>query len=385
MKKLLNVLCAMALMLSFAACTPENVGPNGNDDNNYSTLIIGTWQVDMMSVNGQVMTPPNMQLSFYDNGQGLMEDDDVTDHNDFTWVINGNVINVSTDRHQFSFTIDTITATECAFHGNYIEFDGNDITGDIRFHMTKANGDNPGGDPDHGDLGISMPEMVENTSSSITVSAHVTGSVDQYLWQFPDYTCGIAWCPAYDGAPTMSNNVEKGYPDSDGNFEVTISGLQAGTQYNVVAWLKLTLNSEPIYGDWHTLGTQSGGNPGDQDTNWININSAEAVSSTTISITVTGYFDNNPNGIGVVYGTSANPTVADNVYNAFEHIINLETGETDATIQRMQENADGSRTVAVLINNLQPGTTYYLRGYMTFSNGIPTIYHDEVTVTMPTE
>lgn len=382
MKKSLKVLCAIALMLPFAACTPENVGPNGNDDNNYSTLILGTWQVDMMSVDGQDMTPPNMQLSFYDNGQGLMDDGDPGDHNDFTWVINDNVINVNTGNHQFSFTIDTMTATECAFHGNYIEFDGNEITGDIRFHMTKVNGDNPGGggDPDPGDLGIGTPELWENTETSLTIHAHITGSVDQYLPQFPNYSCGLIWCQASDGTPAMSSNI---YTATGDDIYYVIENLTPGTEYNVAAWLKLTPDSEPIISEVRTYSTENASGSG--DTNWININSAIPVSSTTISVTVTGYFDNNPNGIGVVYGTSANPTVADNVYNAFEHILNLETGETDATIQRMVENSDGSRTVAVLLNNLQPGATYYLRGYMTFGNGLPTIYHDEVSVTMPTE
>ena len=382
MKKLLKVLCALALMLPFAACTPENVGPNGNDDNNYSTLILGTWQVDLMSVNGQNMTPPNMQISFYEGGSGLMDDGDPGDHNDFTWVINDNVINVNTGNHQFSFTIDTMTATECAFHGNYIEFDGNEITGDIRFHMTKVNGDNPGGggDPDPGDLGIGTPELWENTETSLTIHAHITGSVSQYLPQFPNYSCGLIWCQASDGTPAMSSNI---YTATGDDIYYVIENLTPGTEYNVAAWLKLTPDSEPIISEVRTYSTENASGSG--DTNWININSAIPVSSTTISVTVTGYFDNNPNGIGVVYGTSANPTVADNVYNAFEHILNLETGETDATIQRMVENSDGSRTVAVLLNNLQPGATYYLRGYMTFGNSLPTIYHDEVSVTMPTE
>ena len=63
----------------------------------------------------------------------------------------------------------------------------------------------------------------------------------------------------------------------------------------------------------------------------------------------------------------------------------METGETDATIQRMQENPDGSRTVAVLLNNVQPNTTYYVRGYLQFSSGIPTIYSNEGSTTTPNE
>ena len=383
MKKTLKFMAAAMLMLSFAACTEKPEGPpNGDDSNHYSSLLIGTWRVDLMSINGQDMTPPNMQLSFYENGSGLMNDGDVTEHNDFTWVINGNVINVTTDKNRFSFTIDTMTATECAFHGSYMEMDGNDIAGDIRFHMTKTDGNNPGGgDLDPGDLGIGTPELSYSTENSITVHAHVTGSVDQYLWQFPNYTCGIAWCPAYDGTPTMSNNVIKANPGSD-YFEISIGGLHAETQYNIVSWLKLTPDSEPIYSEVRTYSTDNASGSG--DTNWINVITVMPANSTTLSVTITAYFDGDPVGLGVVYNTTGNPTLNDNVYNGFEHV-NMETGETDATIQRIQENPDGSRTVEALLNNVQPGTTYYVRGYMQFSDSTPTIYSNEESTTTPNE
>ena len=106
--------------------------------------------------------------------------------------------------------------------------------------------------------------------------------------------------------------------------------------------------------------------------------------STTLSVTITAYFDGDPVGLGVVYNTTGNPTLNDNVYNGFEHV-NMETGETDATIQRIQENPDGSRTVEALLNNVQPGTTYYVRGYMQFSDGTPTIYSNEESTTTPNE
>jgi len=93
---------------------------------------------------------------------------------------------------------------------------------------------------------------------------------------------------------------------------------------------------------------------------------------------LTAYFDDGtPEGIGVVYNTTGDPTMEDNVYNGFEHMDELQ----------MVENADGSRTVAFTINNLQPGTTYYLRGYMHWapSEGGQTLYHGSATVTLPGE
>lgn len=381
MKNIFRFMVVAVLFVLFAACTEKQVEPDdGGNTNNNSTLLIGTWRVDLMSIDGQDMTPPNMQLSFYENGSGLMNDGGATEHNDFTWAINGNVIDITTNNHQFSFIIDNLTATECAFHGSYIEFDGNDINGDIRFHLTKTDGNNHGGgDPDPGDLGIGTPELWERTNTSLTVHAHITGSVSEYLGQFPNYSCGLIWCQASDGTPAMSSNI---YQATGDDIYYVIEDLTPGTEYNVAAWLKLTPESEPIISEVRTYSTDNASGSG--DTNWINLISVMASNSNTLTVTVTAYFDGGPTGVGVVYNTTGTPTVSDQVYNAFEHI-NMQTGETDATIQSMQENNDGSRTVAVLLNNVQPGTTYYVRGYLQFSSGIPTIYSNEESATTSNE
>ena len=375
MKKVLHLLCAAMLLVSFAACT-EKDNENGGDGS-YASLIIGKWNVDLITINGNDMTPQNMQLSFSRDGSGVMIHNGVSENNGFSWSFSGNVINVTTHRDEFSFTIDTMSSSFCAFHGSYLVLD-QEYHGDIRFMLSKVSGG--GGNPDPGDLGIGTPELSYSTSNSITVHAHVTGSVGQYLDQFPNYSCGIVWCPSWDGTPLLGrNNTIVANPDSDGNFEISIAHLQVESEYNIVSWLKLTPTSDPIYSDRRTYSTSNA--PGQNDTNWINLISAmPTASSTAFSVTIKAYFDGNPIGIGVVYNTSGDPTLSDNVYNGFDHI-DMQTGETDATIQRMQENIDGSRTVAALISDVQPGTTYHVRGYMQFSDGSPTIYTDEQTVT----
>ena len=146
MKKGILLTLFAALMMCFVACDPDDFG--GGDNNNYSTLILGTWRVDLMSVNGQNMTPENMQLTFTNNGRGLMNDGGETEHNDFGWVINGNTITVTTNHDQMNFTINTLTSTECSFTGDHMEMDGHEITGTILFHMVKVNGgDQPEPDP----------------------------------------------------------------------------------------------------------------------------------------------------------------------------------------------------------------------------------------------
>lgn len=378
MKNFLKVFCAAMLLLSFAACTDkdnENDNNRQNDNNNYSTLLLGTWQVDRMTVNGEDNTPQNMKISFYENGRGLMNDGGETDHNDFSWVINDKNIKVTTDHDQFNFTIDNLNANECDFHGNYIKLDDQEINGDIRFHLVKSNGDIPS-NPDRGDLGIGTPELWERTESSLTIHAHVTGSVDQYLWQFPNYTCGLIWCPASEGTPTMNSNVYKSNGD---DIYYVIEGLSAGTTYNVIAWLKLTPDSEPILSEMRTYTTENGGS---NDTNWIRLVDAMPASGGLL-VTVTAYFDGNPTSVGVAYSTTnETPTINDNVYNAFEHL-NMETGEHDNTIQRVQENADGSRTVVALLQNLQSDTYYYLRAYAQLSTG--TVIYSTEGISISTE
>ena len=366
MKKLMRILCAAMLLVSFAACTEkENQEPSDTTGNGGNDTIVR-----------QDMTPQYMQLSFYDGGSGLMDDGDPTHHNDFTWVEDGNTTSVHTDHHQFTFIIDSINATDCLYHSTYVEFvDGQAVTGDIRFHMTKI-GDNPGGDPNQGDLGIGTPEQVGSTETSITVTAHVTGSVGEYLYQFPNYTCGLIWCAASDGTPTMSSNKIVCNTDSDGNFEGTINGLTAGTRYNMAAWLKLTPDSEPIVSDVRTYSTSNA--PGQGENNWIRIDDIMNSSDTPngLAIVVSGYFDGEPNGIGLVYNTTGNPTTSDQVYNAFDHL-NMETGYHDETIDYTSVSDDGVHSVKIRLADLQYNTTYYIRGYIQFSDGTATVYSDE--------
>lgn len=231
-----------------------------------------------------------------------------------------------------------------------------------------------------GDLGISTPDLWESTATSLTVHAHVTGSVSDYLWQYPDYTCGLIWCLASEGIPTMNSNI---YNSGGDDIYYVIEGLTPGTGYNVAAWFKFTPDSEPIISEVRTFSTDNAPEP--HGVNWVNLLSADAVSGTTMSATFTAYFDDEPVGIGIVYNTTGNPTLSDNVYNGFDHV-NIQTGETDATILSFQEIINGVREVSVLINDVQPGTTYYLRGYMQFSGSILPLYSSqELTVTTPAE
>lgn len=178
---LLGMLC---LGLAFA-CTPEDPGPdnNGGGDNNngYNTLLVGTWQLDGLTHNGEDLSQmlPNIKLSFYSDGTGMMNDNGETENNGFSWSISGNTITVTPRHGQYTFTIESLTATECSFKGTYLEMADIELQGDIHMHMTKINapepgpGPNPGGDFPVGTIWqyeLSMTETDEGVTYDINIS-----------------------------------------------------------------------------------------------------------------------------------------------------------------------------------------------------------------------
>jgi hypothetical protein len=233
-----------------------------------------------------------------------------------------------------------------------------------------------------GNIGVAMPELVGSTAKSITVKSHFTGNITS-AEPFKNATCGFIWCAESEGGPTIDGGkiidcTQSAWQNNGQYFEGTIEGLEEGYKYNIAAWLRMTPESDYIIGDWRTMKAQDGGgNPEHGDTNWVTLGLIQPMSSTSISVTMTGYFDNNPSGLGVVYNTTGNPTTSDSVYNAFDHI-NMQTGEHDATVLSIAENKDGSRTATILLSGLKPETTYYFRSYMQFSGGtLPTIYSEQ--------
>ena len=264
MKKFMRFLCAAMLLVSFAACDEkdnqnDDSGDNGGGNTNYSTLILGNWQVDMMTVDGMNVTPSKTTLGFNADGSGKLGLNE-TEYSAFTWSINGSTINITADKINFAFTIDSITATECGFHGSFIELAGESMNGDIRFHMTKiSGGDNPD-DPDPGNLGVSTPIMLENTTTSLMMRAQITGDIDIYLSQFPDYTYGFL--VSCDAPLSIDHNAFPcNYHDADGTFTLLLTGLEPTKDYMVAAWLRLTPDSDPIISNMTVMQTLNNYDP----------------------------------------------------------------------------------------------------------------------------
>lgn len=395
MKNLIKFMSFAAIMLVFAACeedpvNEENTNQNpSNPDAEYVSFNISdpSWDGKYVTytVTATVKKTDVVLSTFMDSdlgqnysfGIGYFP---VSAESGMPKYFNGN--NSGTDNVLISNENGVITFTSTFSCDNkkqaraYVylmdaERNGNFYYSD-QFYIEPNNGG--GGDVD--DIGVAMPEYVSNTTSSLTVKSHFTGTFSSPE-PFKNASCGFIWCLASEGAPTLKGDnyidcTQSAWSNQGQYFEGTISGLEEGESYNVVAYLKITPESELVTGDWCTFKIQNNGGGGTQnDTNWISLNNLVAIADTVMEITITAYFDSgDPSVIGVCYNTTGNPTENDNIFNAME---NMES------VTSMVENNDGSRTVKFVMK-VQPNTTYYMRGIVKWaaSSGYPTLYSSEI-------
>ena len=142
----------MACVGLTVSCEKDNE-ENGGNNNDYNATLVGTWQIDRATSNGQdiMYYVGQIQFTFNADGSGLMNDGGETQNNGFTWVVNGNTITITTDHHnvQMKFTITNMTSTECTFSGTRMELDGQFLE-NVEIHMVKVNGgDNPEPNPEN--------------------------------------------------------------------------------------------------------------------------------------------------------------------------------------------------------------------------------------------
>lgn len=157
LKKIMMAMFVMACMGLTVSCEKDNNNgqQGGGDSGNYSTLILGTWQVDRMSYNGMSISGEqliammgNIQLTFNAGGTGLLNHNGETQNNDFRWSISGNTLTVTPHNDTtINVTIVQMTSTECTWTASDIEMMGQEMEGQVEIHMVKV-GDNPNPQPD---------------------------------------------------------------------------------------------------------------------------------------------------------------------------------------------------------------------------------------------
>ena len=225
------------------------------------------------------------------------------------------------------------------------------------------------------EYGVGKPYFIDNTTTAISVKAPISGN-KTHEKPFLEASCGFIWCPERDGFPTMESNIiyckQSLLEHYCGEFIGTISGLTEGQRYNVAAWLQMTPESDVVISDWITVSTANIG-----DTNWINLDNVTALSSNSLAVTITFYFDGNPWDVGIIYNTTGNPT-----YENFRYI-NYEAEHPNGSIQCVTDNPDGSRTMTVNLIDLQPNVTYYIRGLANFYTSGSIFTNETSATTLP--
>lgn len=140
MKKSINlILCFVALATFCAAsCSDDNDStdnPSGNN-NNYAEMIVGTWRIDNMTVDGEQMTPENMLIIMNAGGTGLINDNGVTENNEFQWSVSGDQLTITPRHGQYTYTINSLTENECTFSGTNVPV--LDIPGNVVVHIVRV-------------------------------------------------------------------------------------------------------------------------------------------------------------------------------------------------------------------------------------------------------
>ena len=257
MKNFMRFLCAAMLLASFAACDEkENENDNhGSGDNNstLATQLVGTWQSEHIYINDEEV---QMQLTIVMNADGTGELAGMNET--ISWQVSGNDVNVTNSQGStFTFTVTGITDTYMIIAGNTVPGTGQQAKFEGKF--LKVNGDTPD-TPDPGNLGVSTPIMLENTTTSLMMRAQITGDIDIYLSQFPDYTYGFL--VSCDAPLSIDHNAFPcNYHDADGTFTLLLTGLEPTKDYMVAAWLRLTPESEPIISNMTVMQTLNNYDP----------------------------------------------------------------------------------------------------------------------------
>lgn len=123
------------------ACMGVTVSCDKDDDNSDNEqLIVGTWVLDGLEVNGvdQSGYLPDIEITMNNGGSGIVT---ILGHDyTFTWKIDGDKLKSNNGNETFSFTIVKLTSTECNLKGKNISFPVvGTIEGEATVHLTKVN------------------------------------------------------------------------------------------------------------------------------------------------------------------------------------------------------------------------------------------------------
>ncbi len=118
-RKSFLIMCFVALA-SFVALSCDEKENNNEENNTNSEAIVGTWMVKQVLVNGEEMTPENMLIIMNSDGTGLLNDNGVTENNEFTWSLNGDQLTINHRHGSPVFTVKQINENEFTITGDTV-------------------------------------------------------------------------------------------------------------------------------------------------------------------------------------------------------------------------------------------------------------------------
>ena len=220
----------------------------------------------------------------------------------------------------------------------------------VRAYATNAVGTAYGDDVTFSTL--LLPTVTTQAVTNITTTT-ATGNGNITSLGIPNPTqYGMTWDTLPNPTIALTTKTAQGVPSGTGAFTSNITGLTPGTLYHVRAYV--TNAAGTAYGDDVTFTAYIAPTVTTQAVTNITATTA------TGNGNVTSLGVPNPTQHGVVWDTSANPTIT------------LPTKTTDGPV-----NTTGAFTS--VISGLTPGTLYHVRAYAT--NAVNTVYGTDVTFT----
>ena len=133
------ILCLVAMaMFGLSSCEKDNNGDNNNNTNQTThDMVVGTWLVDNVKVDGNDMTPQNLKIIMNADGTGTLDENGVTENNEFTWSVEGNTLTIVHKHGSPKYDISYLTENECTLTGNTIPGFDSEI-GAVVMHLTRV-------------------------------------------------------------------------------------------------------------------------------------------------------------------------------------------------------------------------------------------------------
>ena len=193
---------------------------------------------------------------------------------------------------------------------------------------------------------FTTPTVQTNEVTDVTYNSAIVGGTIKENGGQEIKECGVVYSKSPN--PTIENGTKVESKDETESFTCTINGLDFTTTYYARAY---AINEKGIaYGE--EVSFKTNGTTASLDT--LSISDVTATSA-VISGALLNNGGESITALGVCYGLNQSPTLE------------------DATV--VNAELDGLK-FSVLLNDLQKGTTYYVRAYVTNSHG--TVYSDEL-------